>query len=114
MVLPLRESNKTPAPSWMGEAKCEENALDFAVIMAHELLATGIVFVEIGSVVILVESLTGSVIVGTESIVDVVVSSTKYVSVETERITFQLDVEGTVRATLRREHQTNINTDNSN
>jgi hypothetical protein len=81
-------------------AKGEENAFDFAVIAAHELLATEIIFVEIETVIVLVESVTGSIFVGTESIVDMVVSSTEYVSVETERITLWVDVKGTQRAPL--------------
>jgi hypothetical protein len=116
MALPLRESNETPTLSWVGEAKSdpmmcvmkeegalakgEENAFDFAVIRAHELLATEIVFVEIKTVVILAESMTGSIFVGTQSIIDVLVSSTEYVSMETERITLWVDIEGTQRAPL--------------
>jgi hypothetical protein len=116
MALPLRESNETPTLSWVGEAKSdpmmcimkeegalakgEENAFDFAVIVAHELLATEIIFVEIETVVVLVESVTGSIFVGTESIIDMVVSLTEYVSVETERIALWVDVEGTQRAPL--------------
>jgi hypothetical protein len=115
MALPLRKSNETPTLSWVGEAKSdpmmcimkekgalakgEENAFNFAVIVAHELLATEIVFMEIETVVILLESVTGSVFVGTKSIIDVVVSSTKYVSVETERIALRVDVEGTLSGT---------------
>jgi hypothetical protein len=117
MALPLRESNETPTLSWVGEAKSdpmmcvmkeegalakgEENAFDFAVIMAHELLATEIIFMEIETAVILAESMTGSVFVGTKSVVDTVVSSTEYVFVETERIALQVDIKGTQRAPSR-------------
>jgi hypothetical protein len=116
MALPLRESNETPTLSWVGEAKSdpmmcvmkeegalakgEENTFNFAVIMAHELLVTEIVFMEIETGVILAESMTGSIFVGPESVVDTVVSSTKYVSMETERIALRVDVKGTQRAPL--------------